>query len=50
MRVYVPLASARICLFDDCAYMALRESTRPSVAIHSVPGLAVPQGIAGENV
>ena len=21
MRVYVPLASARICLFDDCAYM-----------------------------
>ena len=22
MRVYVPLASARIYLFDDCAYMA----------------------------
>ena len=22
MRVYTPFASARICIFDDCAYMA----------------------------
>ena len=27
MRVYAPLASARICLFDDCAWIHLEENS-----------------------